>query len=141
MLELVAVIADNIALRVRNPEEPLPRGEVQWAKAIQRVLEGKSTDLIDIERTGLHELLEDLLSEQEEHVWALEETGEPLITHENIDPRGNNSFILGDHQGIDSQTSHMLDDHSIYRLSIGNTSYLSSHCVAAVISKFERMVE
>jgi tRNA (pseudouridine54-N1)-methyltransferase len=138
MLELVAIIADKIALRVRDPGESLPRGEVQWADAIRRALEESETGFVYRRGRGLHELLAEL---PQGHVWALEEAGEPFRASRITDPRGDNTFIVGDHRGFDSQIQRILDDHSIYRLSIGNTSYLSSHCVAAIVSKFERMVE
>lgn len=138
MLEFVALIANRTALRFRNTGEALPRGEVQWADVIRRTMGNTDTDFGDCERLGLSELLVNL---PQGHVWALEETGEPFKESRITNPQGDNSFIIGNHRGFDSQTQHMLDDHSIYRLSIGNTSYLSSHCVAAIISKFERMVE
>lgn len=138
MLEFVAVMSDKITLRIRNPGELLPRGEVHWAEAVRRALGESEIDFGQCQRLGLPELLAEL---HQGHVWALEETGEPFRESRITNPHGENTFIVGDHRGFDSQTQRILDDHSIYRLSIGNTSYLSSHCVAAIISKFERMVE
>ena len=138
MLEFVAVIAGKITLRVRDPGGLLPRGEVQWAEAIRRILGESKIDFGQCQRLGLPELLAEL---HQGHVWALEETGEPFRESRITNPHGENTFIVGDHRGFDSQTQRTLDDHSIYRLSIGKTSYLSSHCIAAIISKFERMVE
>jgi len=112
MLELVAVIANKVTLRVQDPGKLLPRGEAQWAETIRRVL----------------------------NVWVLEETGKPFGEIKTMNPDGENTFIVGDHRGFDSQTQLTLDDHSIYRISVGKRSYLSSHCIAAIISKFERMV-
>ncbi|MFX1264370.1 MAG: hypothetical protein ACFFH0_03265 [Promethearchaeota archaeon] len=138
MLEFVAVIADGIALRVRDPGESLPRGEVQWAETIRSALEGSNTDFVSCQRMGFSDLLVEL---KQGHVWALEEAGTPFAEIRTMNPRDENTFIVGDHLGFDSQTQRALDDHSIYRLSIGKTSYLSSHCIAAIISKFERMVK
>ena len=136
MLEFVAVIADNTTLRIRDPGESLPRGEVQWADTIRRALAESDIDFGQCQRLGLSDILAEL---HQGHVWALEETGEPFGENRITNPHGENTFIIGDHRGFDFQTQRILEDHSIYRLSIGNTSYLSSHCVAAIISKFESL--
>ncbi len=136
-LEFVALISDRISLRFRDPGEALPRGEVEWAEVIKRALGDSDIDFGRRERAGLPQLLAEF---NQGHVWALDETGQPFEEIEIMDPHDQNTFIVGDHHGFDSQTQRMLNDHSIYRISIGKTSYLSSHCVAAVISKFERMV-
>ena len=137
MLELVAVIANKVTIRVQDPGKLLPRGEAQWAETIRRVLNDSSTDFATGQKAALPELMAGL---HQGHVWVLEETGKPFGEIKTMNPDGENTFIVGDHRGFDSQTQLTLDDHSIYRISIGKRSYLSSHCIAAIISKFERMV-
>jgi len=137
MLELVAVIANKVTLRVQDPGKLLPRGEAQWAETIRRVLNDSSTDFATGQKAALPELMAEL---HQGHVWVLEKTGKPFGEIKTMNPDGENTFIVGDHRGFDSQTQLTLDDHSIYRISVGKRSYLSSHCIAAIISKFERMV-
>ncbi|MFW9799943.1 MAG: hypothetical protein ACFFD9_05875 [Candidatus Thorarchaeota archaeon] len=139
-LELVAVVGEDATLRFESPADALPRGETHWARVISSVLEGKALASVSRERKTLDELLRDILSSPNEQVWALEESGEPLEMCTDLDPRGKNSFMLGDHRGFDSAAIRAIDDHSIYRLTLGNTSYPTSHCVAAIISRFEGLV-
>lgn len=140
-LELVAVVGGNVTLRFESPDKVLRRGETHWARVIRGVLEGETSPAVSYESRSLDELLTDILSSPHEKVWALEESGDSLDLRTDLVPRGKNSFMLGDHRGFDSTAIRAIDDHSIYRLTLGNTSYPTSHCVAAIISRFEGMVD
>jgi len=74
-------------------------------------------------------------------LWVLEEDGIPISSCIGKDQASQSSFIVGDHRGFDSGTQRVIDNCNIQSVSLGADSYLSSHCIAAVISEFERMIE
>ncbi|MFW9845243.1 MAG: hypothetical protein ACFFD6_00730 [Candidatus Thorarchaeota archaeon] len=139
-LEIVALIEDDTSLRFVNPGQNLPRGEVAWASVIQASLTGSAPDYVGVERLSLKDIVIRELGRENSALWALEETGTPLLETNRIDPSAQNSFIIGNHRGFDSDTLKIFDDHSIYRLSLGRISYLTSHCVVGLLSHLEEMI-
>ena len=138
-LEFVALLGNEIALRVRQPQDSRPRGEVEWAEVLQQSLLGNPPENISIEETDLNGLIAAFGSNQKSHLWVLHEDGMPMADCEFDITESQNSFMLGDHKGFNSQTEESIEEHGLTRISLGNTSYLSSHCVATIISEFERM--
>lgn len=139
-LEIAALIEDDTSLRFVHPGQNLPRGEVAWASVIQASLTGSEPDYVGVERLSLEDIVIRELRRENSALWALEETGTPLLETNSIDPSAQNSFIIGNHRGFDSDTLKVFDDHSIYRLSLGRISYLTSHCVVGLLSHLEEMI-
>ena len=77
---------------------------------------------------------------RESNLWVLDEQGTSIFDGQKIQANTQNSFMLGDHRGFDSEVEDIISQYDIQRLSLGGKSYLSSHCLAAIISEFERMV-
>jgi tRNA (pseudouridine54-N1)-methyltransferase len=138
-LELVAVLGGDITLRFRSVPGRESLGEVGWAKLIKQVLEGVPAEGIELKRQTLANLIEDMLAEEGSRVLVLIEKGERLLSEVETGEFTKNSFMLGDHRGFDSQTEELFASYGLERVSLGETSYLSSHCVAAIISHFERL--
>ncbi|MHA2024413.1 MAG: hypothetical protein ACW98U_00825 [Candidatus Thorarchaeota archaeon] len=136
-LEVVAVIADSHILLFSNPEENAPQSELVWASTIRNSLKGNPPEYVSVSEGSLEDIIERYSKPTGSVLWVLEETGSHIST---LFPLVNtqNSFMLGDHRGFDSQTESLLSKYSLSRVSLGKKSYLSSHCVAAIISEFER---
>ncbi|MGQ4910866.1 MAG: hypothetical protein ACP6KW_01730 [Candidatus Thorarchaeota archaeon] len=139
-IELTALIEDQVALTIRNPESGVPKGEVAWAKLVQEALHGDPPSFIHVERMNLDDLLTKMLNQKNSHLYVLHEEGVPLESVEMPIEGFQNSFMLGDHRGFDSQTEERIDRYGLKRLSLGRRSYLSSHCIAVIISEFERLI-
>jgi tRNA (pseudouridine54-N1)-methyltransferase len=137
MIEVFAVIANSIILQVRYPGENLPRGEKAWGQIIKDSLRGNPPEYITIKEQTLESLILNINS-QSEKLYVLHEEGDDGNLQENIDFTTDNSFMLGDHRGFDSQTEELVSRNALRKISLGKTSYLSSHCVALIISEFER---
>jgi tRNA (pseudouridine54-N1)-methyltransferase len=137
-LELVAVIADSRILTFRNPEEETPQSEVEWATVVSSSLKEQPLDYVTVSEGSLEDIINQYNTQPKSTLWVLEESG----THISIlGPKlstTQNSFMLGDHRGFNSQTESLLSRYSLPRVSLGKKSYLSSHCVASIISEFER---
>jgi tRNA (pseudouridine54-N1)-methyltransferase len=137
MLEVVAVLQDNMMITFRG----LPakkRGEVEWAVMIRDTLRGEEVDGLQLEKRPLDNLIQDLQETDSSEVYVLDETGNPLDKALNAKSSAQNSFMLGDHRGFDSRTEELIVEHKLTRVSLGERSYLSSHCIAAIIAYFER---
>jgi tRNA pseudouridine-54 N-methylase len=139
-LELVALIGEASCLRIKNPDTDVPRGEVWWGCAIKDALNGNPPPFITTENLSLEEVVEKILTNDKSRLWVLDEAGSSFDQREPPDMDAQNSFIIGDHRGFNSEALTVFADHSIYRLSLGSTSYLTSQCVAAVISMYEEMI-
>jgi tRNA pseudouridine-54 N-methylase len=137
--EVIAIFANELTLRFYSPEKHLPVGEVAWAEEIRKALQGKPSEFINVEHVGLGEILKRLLAQQDSRVVALIESGHPITTAFLENTKAQNSFMLGDHRGFDSESLRIIKNENIQQISLGTRSYLSSHCVAALISKFERL--
>ena len=138
-LEVVAVIENNKILTVRNPQDQIPHGEVEWASVIRDSLRENPPTYVDVSEGVLNDLIEKLM-QQDSNLWVLDEQGTSLFDGQQIHPAAQNSFMLGDHRGFNSEAEDIISRHNIQKISLGEKSYLSSHCLAAIISEFERMV-
>ena len=136
--EVMATFAHEITFTFFNPEENKPVGEVAWAKEIRKALQNNPSKFIDVESVGLGEILTRLLEQPDSRVVALIETGQTIPTDFYENTKAQNSFMLGDHRGFDSESLRIIKNENIQQISLGKQSYLSSHCVATLISKFER---
>jgi len=120
-----------------DPGDELPVGEVAWATVIRSALEGRPPRYVRVCETSLRELLEKE-AKQDSRIWVLDERGNDLESVSFAPRATENSFILGDHIGFDSQTLEVISQMGIPKISLGSRSYLGSHCIAMVISHFER---
>lgn len=139
-LEFVAYLDKRIALTVTAPEGAPPKGEVPWAEILKDSLNDAPPSFIAVEEVNLAELIGRFNSNSNCYLWVLHEHGLNISECEFTLSESQNSFMLGDHRGFDSQTEDMIEQHGLRRVSLGSTSYLSSHCVAAIISVFERLL-
>ena len=137
-LELVAVIADSKILVFSNPEDNPPQSEVDWAVVIRDSLKEQPPKYVKSLDGSLEDVIIRYNKPPESMLWILEETGSHISTITTEESVTQNSFMLGDHKGFNSQTESLLSRHSLPRVSLGKKSYLSSHCVASLISEFER---
>jgi tRNA (pseudouridine54-N1)-methyltransferase len=138
-LELRAVLGDSVVLTFRNPGSLLPLGEARWAQVIRDSLTGRPPGFVQVKRAGIEQTIKDCRVSADSSVWLLEAGGRPFSGVSDLNRRAENSFILGDHQGFASNTLQTADKYGIAGVSLGKASYLSSHCVAIVISEYERM--
>jgi tRNA (pseudouridine54-N1)-methyltransferase len=139
-LEMIAVIGDTKILTFSDPQDQMPHGEVGWASVIRDSLKDSPPSFIDVSDGRLEDIIKKLKQTTDSEMWVLEEEGDDMSRIKTMHPATQNSFMLGDHRGFDSQTVNLLSQYNIQRISLGKKSYLSSHCLAAVISEFERMV-
>lgn len=140
-LELLAVFGADVILRFTMPSEKIPLGETGWAQEIKKALQGDPPDYITCRQETLESIIRTFNQPPDSQLWLLHEEGKPFDEYE-IHVRGTqNSFMLGDYRGFDSQTEELISKYGVRRMSLGKTSYLSSHCVVSIISKLERMVK
>jgi tRNA (pseudouridine54-N1)-methyltransferase len=139
-LEMIAVIGNTKILTFANPQDQIPNGEVGWATVIRAALRDTPPIYVDASEGTLEDVIKKLNQIEESNLWILDEGGVNLSDIEEIHPVTQNSFMLGDHRGFDSETEGIISQYNIQRISLGEKSYLSSHCLAAIISEFERMV-
>jgi tRNA (pseudouridine54-N1)-methyltransferase len=138
-LEIIAVIGNKKTLTFREPKEQIPRGEVGWASIIRESLRGTPPSYVEVADETLDDVVQKLVQSKKSKVWVLDEEGVLLSEFPKIDANTQNSFMLGDHRGFDSETESIMSQYDIPRLSLGKKSYLSSHCLASLISEFERV--
>jgi tRNA pseudouridine-54 N-methylase len=139
-LEVFALVGKSSCLRIRNPDTEMPRGEVWWASAIKDALTGSSLPFISIENLSLEDVVEEVLETDGDRLWVLDEAGSESVKGNLSRSNAQNSFIIGGYRGFNSEALTIFEDHSIYRLTLGTTSYLTSHCIAAIISMYEEMI-
>ncbi|MFW9957276.1 MAG: hypothetical protein ACFFCT_04330 [Candidatus Odinarchaeota archaeon] len=140
-LELVAIFSNEVILTFSKPSNDLPLGEMGWAKDIKEALQGKPPDYIKISKNSLETIIRRFNKPPNSQLWILHEEGKPFSDHKIQVFKTQNSFMLGDYRGFDSQTEELISKYDLRRMSLGKISYLSSHCVVSIISKFERMVK
>lgn len=138
MISVIAVIGDAAILQFHYPGESLPSGERSWAQIIKDSLNDKPPDFVMVREGNLESVILEH-NTPSENLWILHEDGEELNLQEVLNSTTDNSFMLGDHRGFNSQTGELVSKYSLRKISLGKTSYLSSHCVARIISEFERM--
>lgn len=136
-LELIAVMGDTKILTFSDPQDQMPHGEVGWASVIRESLKDSPPSFVDVSDGTLEDIVKKL---SQTAMWVLDEEGDNLLDIRTMHPATQNSFMLGDHRGFNSQTVNLISQYNIQRISLGKKSYLSSHCLAAIISEFERMV-
>jgi len=139
-LEIIALHGKTSCLRIRNPDTNMPRGEVWWASVVKDALNGKPPQFIGVENKTLEDIVKTILANGGENLWVLDEAGTSSVQENRSILNAQNSFIIGGYSGFDSEALRVFEDHSIYRLSLGRTSYLTSHCIAAIISMYEEMI-
>ncbi|MHA2377051.1 MAG: hypothetical protein ACXAB9_12860 [Candidatus Thorarchaeota archaeon] len=140
-LELLAVIADELVLRFSNPSLQQQMGEVWWASTIQESLKGRPPPFVVCHTASLSEVLEEIVNHSSSNIWALDEGGIKISDWAPYSSASQNSFMLGDHHGFDSNIQKVMKHLGIDCISLGVTSYLGSHCVATIISKLEGVEE
>ncbi len=137
-IELVAILGDTKALHFTAPPDSPPIGEVAWAKAIKDSLDGRPPPFVSVENASVRDVVAQI-RRHGGHLWVLDEGGRDLTEIDSGIHKAENSFMLGDHMGFDSQARRVIGEMHIPAISLGPRSYLSSHCIAMVISHFERM--
>ena len=137
-IELLAVIGDSVILRIQNPEQKTPTGERAWAQILKDSLKGNPPEYVQVYEGNLESIIIDLNKPPKSILWILHEEGEDLKLQEISISETDNSFMLGDHRGFNSQTEELTSKYALRKVSLGKTSYLSSHCAAHIISEFER---
>jgi tRNA (pseudouridine54-N1)-methyltransferase len=137
-LELIAVIGNAVVLRFQFPIGIHPSGETIWAQVLKESLEGNPPDYVQKSDENLESLIKEFNNSTSSNLWVLHEEGEEFDLHEIAISGSDNSFMLGDHRGFNSQTEELISKFALRKVSLGNISYLSSHCVARIISEFER---
>ena len=140
-LELTAVIGNEITLTFRHSGEDRVKGEPQWGSIIRDAMKSHLSENVIIKHSSLHDFIAELLESSGSRLWVLEEDGMPISSCIDNGQATQSSFIVGDHKGFDSGTQRVIHNYNIPSVSLGADSYLSSHCIAAVISEFERMIE
>lgn len=140
-IQVAAIIGDQVTLEIGHPNLQGPQGEVAWAFDIKLALNGRPPSYIEIKDMGLADYIDSIASEPNSKIWALEETGDYIAEVSGFDATFNNSILIGDQKGYNRESQAVIADRSIYRISLGKTSYLGSHCIAAIIGLLERMVE
>lgn len=139
-IEVKAILSDTITLTFHNPSN-IPIGETEWAQVIKDSLHGNSPAFVQSEYRCLDDVVEELSRVDSSRVWVLDEQGRKLDDENEFHRFAQNSFMLGDHRGFDSNSLQVIAKHKVGSLSLGITSYLGSHCVAAIISRLERMAQ
>lgn len=137
-IELLAVIGDSVILRIQDPEQKTPTGERGWAQILKDSLKGNPPEYVQVYDGNLESIIIDLNKPPKSILWILHEEGEDLNVQEISISETDNSFMLGDHRGFSSQSEELISKHALHKVSLGDTSYLSSHCAAHIISEFER---
>ncbi len=138
-LELVAVIADSRILTFVYPGDSTPQSEVQWASVIRNSLREQPPTYVRISEGSVEDIINRYNMPPKFKLWVLEEYGSPISKIWSDNSFTQNSFMLGDHKGFNPQTEELISDYALQRISLGKNSYLSSHCVASIISEFERL--
>ena len=137
-LELIAIIGGAKILRFKNPANQTHRGELEWAIAIRDSLRGEPPEFITVSNGTIEDVIHELNQPPVSALWVLDEKGSGLSEVPDVHSAPQNSFMLGNHRGFDSQTMDVISKYKIPKISLGRKSYLSSHCLAAIISEFER---
>ncbi|MDF1538074.1 MAG: hypothetical protein P1Q69_04145 [Candidatus Thorarchaeota archaeon] len=141
ILEFVAVLSPDRMLIVKKPPDCAYKGETWWAEVVKSSLTGAPPDFVEDKVISLDQYLQEILNEDRLYLYVLEEVGIPLSSISVTTKDSQYSFMLGNHLGFDEPTHEIIQNLEIQPISLGQLSYLGSHCVASVISHFERMVK
>jgi tRNA (pseudouridine54-N1)-methyltransferase len=139
-LETIAIIGNTKILKFKDPESQKQMGELGWATVIRDSLRGEPPSFITVSNGILEDVIRELNQPPVSALWVLDEKGTMISEVPDVHSSPQNSFMLGDHRGFDSQTIEILSKYKIPKISLGSKSYLSSHCLAAIVSEFERTV-
>jgi len=134
----VSIISDSRILIFKDPGDDTPQSEVEWASVIRNALKGQIEDFIQVSDGSLEDVIKRYNNPPSLVLWVLEENGFPISSAWINQQTTQNSFMLGDHKGFNSQTEKLISKYALPRVSLGKKSYLSSHCVAAIIAELER---
>jgi tRNA (pseudouridine54-N1)-methyltransferase len=140
-IEVIAIIADSKALHFQFPDEIRVWGEKTWAQIIKESLKGNPPGFVTLDDGNLEQIVNEYTNPPTSKLWVLHEEGE-MINFDRMSFAGSdNSFMLGDHKGFNSKAEELISKYALQKVSLGNISYLSSHCVANIIAEFERKVK
>ncbi|MHA1943007.1 MAG: hypothetical protein ACW96M_01295 [Candidatus Thorarchaeota archaeon] len=137
-IELVMIIADSRILTFTFPGDDAPQSEVEWATVIRNSLKDQPPDYAQTSDGSLEDVIKKYSKPPESVLWVLDEEGADISTIKTNLSTTQNSFMLGDHRGFNSQIESLISEYTLPRISLGKKSYLSSHCVASIISEYER---
>jgi tRNA (pseudouridine54-N1)-methyltransferase len=137
-IEIIAVIDDSVILLVQYPGKDLPIGEKAWALIIKNSLQGDPPHYVQVIGDNLESVILKFNNPPTANFWVLHEEGEEVDLREAVTSSTDNSFMLGDHRGFNSHAEDLVSKYDLQKISLGKTSYLSSHCVALIISRLER---
>jgi tRNA pseudouridine-54 N-methylase len=140
-IELIALLNNDVILIFQYPSDAMPVGEREWALAIKNSLQGNPPDYVIVTQGDLESIIRDFNQPPKAHLWVLHEEGEPFCDAKIQVSMTQNSFMLGDYRGFDSQSEEIMSSRNLVRVSLGSISYLGSHCMVSIISRFERMVK
>ncbi|MHA1858663.1 MAG: hypothetical protein ACTSUU_04370 [Candidatus Thorarchaeota archaeon] len=138
-IEVMAVLGNAVRITFHYPAEQLPVGERAWATVIRDALQGHPPPFVTVDQCDLRDVVRELTTRPSSRVWVLEENGDPFRAAFDEGTAAQNSFMLGNHVGLDSVAQSVVKEFDIPRLTLGRRSMLSSHCISTVISEFERM--
>ncbi len=137
-LELIAILRANRILRFRCPVQQC-RSERTWAEMTKRAMKGFTVEGIEAQEGSLETCIEETEALAGSRMWVLERTGVDRSVLKDAVDSSQNTFIIGDHLGFDDRAQRVFADHGVTKVSLGSTDYLSSHCIATVISEIERL--
>ncbi len=136
-LEIVAILSNELSLTFTSHKD-MPLGEVGWAKEISNVLQEGSCPFISKTYENLDTLVKRIRRISD--IWVMDEEGVSFKGILNRISHSQNSFMLGNNRGFDSYAYEVIKKYQIPSMSLGDTSYLGSHCIALVIAQLERLI-
>ncbi|MFW9974241.1 MAG: hypothetical protein ACFFDQ_03095 [Candidatus Thorarchaeota archaeon] len=139
-LELIAVIGNSKIVKFKNPKNQVPQGEVGWAILIRDSLKGEPPSFVEVTDGTVEDVIRCLNHLEGSELWVLDEKGASQFKIESTHQITQNSFMLGDHRGFDTHSENIISQFNLPRVSLGKKSYLSSHCLATIISEYEKKV-
>ncbi|MCD6448424.1 MAG: tRNA (pseudouridine(54)-N(1))-methyltransferase TrmY [Thermoplasmata archaeon] len=98
-------------------------------KALERMKEDKeieSTPGIFVSKKNFQQLLEE---NKDKDFYILDERGKSI---ENVEISSKPFFFLGDYMDLEKEEKEMLYEYGAQPISIGEKSYLSSHCIVII---------
>ncbi|MBN2231035.1 MAG: hypothetical protein JW779_15730 [Candidatus Thorarchaeota archaeon] len=136
-MELVAVLSDMVLLTFTTCTDCIGKGETWWAKIIQSTLKDQNPpDFVNMSLSSLEDYLS-MISAEGDQIFVLDEAGESVGSF-GRERSSQYSFMLGNHEGFDGNTREVIRKFKLPSVSLGNTSFLGSQCIAMIISRFER---
>jgi len=111
----------------------LPKSETELAEIFCRLFKGEKIRGFKVYRENFRELVRRLSNIYE--VVYLHEDGVDIRTFKFT---RTPLFILGDHEGLDSESEEFLKNLRIPWISLGPIPYLASHCVIMVNEELDR---